>query len=165
MWSQPKAGFTSGYTIRYTGLVFQGHANKLNRTIGVKYTGSHQSELFEKTRDISWLLVHAWLVSLLATHCVCMMINVISICYTIRLWLFSSELKTRIFNLHSIGMDKMNEKESDLQEGKLRTCPCHTCEKYAHICSCIIQTGGYSLKKIEHARFLVGAAIRNSLNR
>ena len=28
----------------------------------------------------------------------------------------------------------MNEKESDLQEGKLRTCPCHTCEKYAHIC-------------------------------
>ena len=60
-----------------------------------------------------------------------------------------------MFDLHPICMDKMNEKENELQDRKLRTCQCHTYEKYVDIGAATSKQNGIRCTKIEHARFPV----------
>ena len=60
-----------------------------------------------------------------------------------------------MFNLDSICMDKMNQTEHELQDRKLRTCQCHTYEKYVDIGAATSKQNGIRCTKIEHARFPV----------
>ena len=56
----------------YKGVYYKvlGHASRLNRTIEFKYTGSHQSELFEKARDI--VVTGSRLVGILVSNPLCL---------------------------------------------------------------------------------------------